>query len=101
MPFDARSQPFWRHGSVVVSEGGRRTYHLAARWGPRTHSAPLGRCVQTTRASQMTKHAARAHLTTALLRTTQAPARTPPAPLFASPAACDGFGCAGGSSAFV
>ena len=28
---------------------------LAARWGLRTHSAPVGRCVQTTQASQMTK----------------------------------------------
>ena len=39
----------------------------------------------------MTKRAARAHLAAALLGTTQAPARTPPSPLFASLVACDGF----------
>jgi hypothetical protein len=39
----------------------------------------------------MTKHAARAHLAAALLGTTQAPARTPPSPLFASLVPCDGW----------
>jgi len=39
----------------------------------------------------MTKRAARAHLAAALLGTTQAPARTPPSPLFASLVAGDGW----------
>lgn len=54
---------------------------LAARWGPPTRSAPCGRCAQTIRASQMTKHAARAHLAAPLLGAHKAPEPMPASPL--------------------
>jgi hypothetical protein len=59
---------------------------LTARWGRRTHSAALGRCVQTTAASQMNEACA-AHMPTSPLRCS-APTRRPAVTFCAPLVAC-------------